>query len=93
MEVPVSRGEGSADDAAEGVSKELGVEVEIVGAAVAGGTTGVSRREEADDVESDAPCNTSPLEEGQVEEGTSTSLGTLPDPEATPDTSSLGAIS
>jgi hypothetical protein len=101
MEESVSRCEGSAD----GVGGELGVEVaaEIVGAAVeipAGGTTGVSRREEANDVEFDAPRDISPSEGVQVEEGTSTtpghasiSLGTFSDPETTPDTSSLSAIS
>jgi hypothetical protein len=56
-EDPVSWCEGSAEDAADGAGRELGLEVEIVGAAVenpAGGRTGISRSEEADDVESDA---------------------------------------
>ena len=71
MEEPALQCEGSAEDAADGAGGELGLEVEIVGAAVeipAGGRTGISRSEEADDVESDAPGNTLPSEEGQVNE-------------------------
>lgn len=55
--------EGSLDDVVDGVSNELGLEVEIgVGASVeppAGGTAGVLRDEEVDDVESEA-LDTSP---------------------------------
>jgi hypothetical protein len=69
-EDPASLCEGSAEDAADGAGGELGLEVEIVGATVemvgaavekleitAGGRTGVSKSEEADDVESDARTN------------------------------------
>lgn len=95
MEAPV----GSTDDAADSVGGglELGIEFEV-GAAVelpAGGTA-VSIGEEADDVESEAPCNTSPSEEEGIGERMSlavlehawTATGTLPGSEHTPGTSS-----
>jgi len=76
MELPDSRCEGSTPDgAADGAGGELGLEVEIVEAAVeipAGETTKVSRSEEADDGDSDASRNTPPSEEGSADGGIST---------------------
>jgi len=90
---------GSTDDAVDSVGGGSELEIELgVGVAVelpAGGTA-VSMGEEADDVESEAPCNTSPSEEEGIDERTPlavlehgwTASGTLPDSEHTPDTSS-----
>jgi len=93
--------EDSLAGVVDSVSDELGLEVEIgLGASVeppVGGAAGVSRGEE-DDVEFEA-LDTSPSDvEGVGErmtlvvlEHASSTLGTLPDPEHTPDTPSPGA--
>ena len=77
MESPDFRCEGLAADAAGG---GLGLEVEVVEAAVeipAGETTEVSRSEEADDVDSDTLPITSPSEEESVDKGISTTPGDM----------------
>jgi hypothetical protein len=93
MEVPA----GSTDDAVDSVGGGLELGIELgVGAAVElpTGGTAVSVGE-ADDVESEALCKTSPSEEEGIGERMSltvlehawTASGTLPDSEHTPDTS------
>ena len=102
MEDSALRGEGLLDDAFDGVDDESGLEAEIgVGAAVKLPASGTSRfsRGKVDDVESEALCDTLPSNVEGVDERmtlvvlehASSALGTLPDPEHTPDTPSPGA--